>query len=98
MAKYLMLWEVDSSRLPTDVKERGQMWMMMTEMIKQDIKAGIHTDWGSFVGEMRGYTISEGEHVELSKLMQRFVPYIKFEVHQVASVDDILEIAKSMTE
>jgi len=98
MAKYLMQWEVDTSKMPVDAKERGQMWMMMLDMIKQDIKAGIHTDWGSFVGETRGYTVSEGEHVELAKRMQHFEPYVHFQVHQVASVDDVMEVAKSLTE
>ena len=73
------------------------MWMMMMELIKEDIKAGIHQDWGSFVGETKGYTISEGDHVELAKLLQRFVPYIRFEMRQVASVDDVMEVAKSLT-
>jgi len=98
MAKYLMLWEVDTSRMPVDANERGQMWMMMLDMIKQDIDAGVHTDWGAFVGETRGYTVSLGDHVELAKRMQRFAPYVDFTVHQIASVDDVMEVAKSLTE
>jgi len=97
MAKYIVFWEVDTSRMPVDAKERGQMWMMMLDMIKQDIKAGIHKDWGSFVGETKGYTISEGDHVELAKNLQRFVPYCNFEMRQIASVDDNMEVAKSLT-
>jgi len=96
MAKYLILWEIDPSRMPVDAKERGQMWMMMLEMIKQDLEAGIHTDWGSYVGETRGYTISEGEHVEIAKLMQRFAPYVTFQVREIASVEDNMEVAKSL--
>jgi hypothetical protein len=97
MAKYIVFWEVDPSRMPVDAKERGQMWMMMLDMIKQDIKAGIHKDWGSFVGGTKGYAISEGDHVELAKNLQRFVPYCNFEMREIASVDDNMEVAKSLT-
>jgi hypothetical protein len=97
MAKYLILWEIDQSRTPVDAKERGQMLRMMLETVKQDLKAGIHKDWGSYVGETRGYTISEGEHVEIAKLMQRFAPYVTFQMREIASVDDNMEVAKSLT-
>ncbi len=97
MAKYLILWEVDQNRTPIDAKERGQMLGMMLGMVKQDLKAGIYKDWGSYVGEMRGYAIAEGEHVEIAKLMQRFRPYVSFEMREIASVDDNMEVAKSLT-
>ena len=96
MAKYLILWELDDSRIPLDPKERGAAWTMMTDMVKQDLKAGIHSDWGSYVGGGKGYTISEGNELEIAKLMQRFVPFVKFEVHQVMTVEQIGEVAKSL--
>jgi hypothetical protein len=96
MAKYLILWELDDSRIPLDPKERGAAWTMMTDTVKQDLKAGIHSDWGAYVGGGKGYAVSEGNELEIAKLMQRFVPFVKFEVHQVMTVEQIGEVAKSL--
>ena len=96
MPKYLMIWEVDSSRIPTDPKERGAMWVMFAEMVKQNIAAGKTIDWGAFVGEDKGYAISERSEIGLGKDVQAMYPYVKFKVHQVMSVDDVVEVAKSM--
>ena len=98
MAKYLLLWELNLDKKPDDPKARGEGWMAFLDIVKQDLKEGIHKDWGSFVGETRGYTISEEDEVELTKRMQSFVPFITFEVHPVMSVDQIAEVAKSLTE
>ena len=97
MAKYLLLWELNRDKMPDDPKVRGEGWAMMLEMIKQDLEAGIDTDWGCFVGETKGYTVSESDPVELMKLMQRFAPYVVFEARQVLSVDDVIEVAKSIS-
>ena len=40
MPKYLLLWEVDPSKLPIDPKERGAAWSAMLDMVKQGIKEG----------------------------------------------------------
>ena len=97
MAKYLLLWELQDDKIPDDAKARGEGWMMLLEMVKQDIKAGLHSEWGSFVGEMRGFAVSEGEPVQLAKNIQRFAPFVKFEVHQVMSADETMEVARSLT-
>ena len=96
MPKYFMTWEVDSTRAPTDPKERGAMWAGMLDMIKQDMKEGKISDWGSFPGESRGYSISEQSMLDLSKNLQRFYPFVDFQVHQVMSVDEVAEVAKSL--
>ena len=98
MPKYLVLWEVDGTRAPTDANKRGAMWGMMVDMIKQDLKEGREEDWGAFVGETRGYSVSERSEVDILKDLQRFYPLVKFEVHQVVSVEQVAEVAKSLTE
>jgi len=98
MPKYLVLWEVDATRAPIDAKERGAMWSMMVDQVKQDLKEGREEDWGCFVGETRGYAIDERSEVELAEDLQRFYPFLRFEVHQVMSIDEIAEVAKSLTE
>lgn len=37
MAKYLVLWEADQSRMPVDVKERVSGWNGMLQLVKKDI-------------------------------------------------------------
>ena len=98
MPKYLIMWELDADRAPVDSKERAQSWLLMTDIIKQDLKEGKDSDWGCFVGQPKGYTISEQNELTVMKDLQRFFPLVKFEVHQVVSVDDIAALAKSMME
>ena len=99
MGKYLLLWELNLDKAPDDPKERGAGWLAMMEMIKQDLKEGKDLDWGCFTGETKGYSIAERDtDVELTKDLQRFFPFVTFEVRPVMSVDQIAEVAKSLTE
>lgn len=98
MAKYLILWELDASRIPEDPKERGAAWTMIADMIKEDLKAGFDVDWGAFISEGKGYTISDGNDMEIVTRLQRFMPFVHFEVHPVMTIDQIGEVAKSMME
>ena len=45
MGKYLVLWEVDQTKIPLDPKERGQGWSFLMAMIRQDIEKRITKDW-----------------------------------------------------
>ncbi len=98
MPKYLTTWETDPSRVSVDPKERGAMWGAMVAMVKQQMSDGITTDWGVFVGENRGYAIGENSALEISKLLQQFFPYITFETHELLSIDEMGELAKSLAE
>jgi hypothetical protein len=97
MGKYLMLWEIDTTKIPLSPKERGTGWNALMEMVKQDLKKGLLKDWGSFVGEMSGYSVHEGTEVEIMKGIQQFVPYVHFKVHPVASVSQVEEMIKALT-
>jgi hypothetical protein len=97
MGKYLVLWEVDPSRVPVDAKERAAAWGLLTEMVKQDLKSGTAKDWGAFVGEINGYAIHEGTEVEVGNELVQFAPYVSFKVHPISSVDQITEVIKSMS-
>jgi len=97
MGKYLMLWELNLDKIPDDPKARGEGWIALLDMVKQDLNSGMHIDWGTFVGEMKGYAISVGDEVELAKRMQQFFPFVTFTTHPVISVDQVAELAKSLT-
>jgi len=97
MAKYLMLWSLDRSKLPISPQERAVGWRMLIDMVKQDLQEGRMKDWGVFVGEMDGYGIMEGTELEVAQQTQKYVPFVDFKVHPVASVDMLDELVKSMS-
>ena len=96
MAKYFMTWEVDMTRAPVDMKERAILWNGLAEMVKQQIQDGTTKDWGAFVGEHRGYSVVDQSPVELVKNLQKYVPFVSFQVHQVTTIDEMAEAFKSM--
>jgi len=96
VAKYLILWEVDSARVPTNAKERGTAWLALIEMVKADMKKGVTKDWGSFPGELRGYSIGEGSEVDIGRLCLPFMPYVRFEVHPVVPLAENEQAIKDM--
>jgi hypothetical protein len=96
MAKYLLLWEIDTTKIPVSPKERGAGWKSQIEMIKQDMKKGLIKDWGAFVGELRGYAINEGSELEVLNATQQYSPFVHFQVHPIASISQVEEMLKSM--
>jgi hypothetical protein len=96
MGKYLMLWEIDTTKIPVSPKERGAGWNALMEIVKQDMKKGITKDWGAFVGELRGYSIGEGSEVELMNTLQQFSPFVHFKVHPISSVSQVEEMIKAL--
>ncbi len=96
MGKYLMLWEIDTTKLPVSPKERGAGWKALMEIVKQDMKKGITKDWGAFVGELRGYSIGEGSEVELMNTLQQFSPFVHFKVHPISSISQVEEMIRDM--
>jgi hypothetical protein len=97
MGKYLMLWEIDTTKIPLSPKERGGGWNLLMGMVKQDIKKGLNKDWGAFVGEINGYAVLEGTEVEIMNALQQYVPFVHFKVHPVASVSQVDEMIKALT-
>ncbi|MCK5164143.1 MAG: hypothetical protein KAQ72_10510 [Desulfobacula sp.] len=96
MGKYLMHWRLNSSLIPIDPQERGQGFAALMEFVQQDIEVGLTKDWGCYVGEGRGYCIVEGSEVEIAKMVQQYNPYCEFSTHPVASVDQIIEMIRSI--
>jgi len=97
MSKYLVLWEVNISTLPSDPKERASIAVKLDEMVKQEILEGKVNDWGVFISGDNGYAIMEGNSVDIYRDCYRYRPYITFEIHEVLSIDQALETAKSRT-
>jgi len=98
MAKFLTLWELDTTRVPVDSEERITYWTVLLNMVKDDLKSGRTTDWGEFAGGGRGYAIGEGTEQEIYMALSRYVPYVKFEVHPILSISQIEEMMKALSQ
>ena len=97
MGKYLVLWEIDTTRLPVSPKERGAASLPLVEMVKQDIKKGVIKDWGVFVGEDCGYSVAEGTESEIMNTLQPYVPFVRFKSHAIGSLTQVEEMLKALT-
>ena len=96
MGKYILHWEVDTTKTPEDPKERQQQWMQFQDIIVQQMKDGIISDWGSNVGEVYGYAIIEATEIEVHSLTQMWVPFVEFNTRAVLSIEQMMEATKAM--
>ena len=97
MGKFLVLWEVDQTKIPIDPKERGDGWSLLMAMVNQDVEKGITKDFGAFVGENNGYSVHEGTELELMNTLAQYVPFCIFKVHPVASESQVNEMIKGLS-
>ncbi len=97
MPKFLTLWEVDNSQMPTDPNEIGALLGKQIEITKKMLDEGQIKDWGIFAGGDAGYAIGDGTEDEMLKLTMPFMPFIKFHIHPIVSIDKVAEMIKSMT-
>ena len=96
MGKYLLLWEIDPTKIPVDPKERGGEFSALMKVIKQDMKEGMLKDWGLFASEHKGYSVVEGTEVEVIKATQRYTPFVCFAAFSIASVTHAGKMIKAM--
>ena len=96
MGKWLVLWELDESKIPVDPKERGSAWQMLMALVKQDLEEGTGKDWGAFVGEHRGYTIHEGTQAEIAVTLQQYVPFVHFRVNPIETVGQVEQLIEAL--
>ena len=90
MGKYLVLWELDNTRIPIDPKERGEAYGLFMAMVRQDIEKG-------FVGEGNGYTVAEGTELEVMKTLEQYVPYCRYKIHPIASESQVNQLVKALS-
>ena len=67
MSKTLSLWEIESSKWPTDPNEMAALIGKQIEMTKKMLAEGQLTDWGIFAGGGAGYAIGEGTEADTFK-------------------------------
>jgi len=97
MGRYLMLWELDWTKIPISPQERGAGIRPLVDMVMQDLKKGVLKDWGAFVGEMNGYGVAEGTEVEIGNMVQQYIPFVSFKTYPIASLSQVDEIVKALS-
>ena len=98
MSRYLLMWELDTTKVPIDRKERGGGFDLLMAMVKQDIEKGLIKDWGAFVGEINGYCVVEGSEVDVGNMIHQYVPFCFFKTYPIANVDQVAEIIKTLSQ
>lgn len=104
MAKWFVYWCVDWSMLPQDPEERIKQQIMMLGMVKEDLKAGVMTDFGIRSGESSGYAVTgDMSAEEVNAWLLRWTPYVTFEANpvidadqQTAALQKLAEMMKNM--
>ena len=96
MGRYLLLWEADETKIPLDPTVRRESWLAACEMVRQDFKNGLAKDWGVFVGQTKGFAIDEGTEEEVQKVVLKYIPYFRFQVIPILTLDQQVEAVKSI--
>jgi hypothetical protein len=98
MAKFLVLWELDWTKIPVSPQERAKGLGALLEVVKEDLKSGEFKDWGAFDDGMAGFAIMEGSELELAIELQKWVPYVKFKTHSLLSASQVEEMLKALSQ
>jgi hypothetical protein len=96
MSTYLLIWNLNPGYVLEDAAQRGNQWKQLLDMVEQDMKKGVTKDWGSFIGETGGYSVVEGSELEIGIMTQRYAPYVEFETHACASVEQTKELLNAL--
>lgn len=50
MARYMVHWDLDSSRIPVNPKEKKSQHLGFQDLVQKQIKEGLIKEWGGFWG------------------------------------------------
>ena len=98
MAKYMALWEMDTSRTPEDPKAKKAQHLSFLEIVATQIKDGIIKDWGVFAGEGSGFVVVEGNAVKLHTLLAMWSPFVRFKTRESLTVSEAIKANKALPE
>ncbi|MCC6394580.1 MAG: hypothetical protein IT167_28550 [Bryobacterales bacterium] len=96
MARYLLLWELDNTRIPEDLEKRKAMHQGFQEIVRQQMKAGEISQWGACAGEARGFCIVDGSAEDVHKLTGRWIPWVSFQAREVLSIEQVINATAAM--
>ena len=93
---YLILWEGDGALMPKDPKERDKLVMGWTERVKKDLESGDTKMWGVSIGGGQGFSITEVDPKDIYAKASTYMPYIKFDIRPMLTIDEMIETMKGM--
>jgi hypothetical protein len=98
MPRYLVLWEMDMSKMPTDTTEQAMLLQKMSAMTKQWLKDRPGAQWGMSLDASRGFALHTSAETwkDMAKHFMSFKPYIKGDHFEVLSIEEADEVLKSM--
>ena len=97
MANYLLIWDLNSQYISEDPVTRGNQWKELMKLVEVDYQKGFMKDWGAFIAEQSGYYVEEGSELEVVILAQQYTPYVVFETHNYASLEQTKELLNALT-
>jgi hypothetical protein len=96
--RYLLIWTLDHTKIPVDLKERAAGWRPLMDMVKEDLDKGVTKEWGVFAGEGRGYCVVEMTAADLHSFIQRFIPFVEFQTHPLVSAAEVDQMIDKLSE
>jgi hypothetical protein len=96
MTRFYMRWQLDPLFTPHSPEERVKLWLTMLEMAKADLRSGSLTDWGICSDSSAGYCIAETDEKTLHATILKWMPYIRFDVKPVLTVDQVIANIKQV--
>jgi len=97
VARFLVLWRTNPvAPWPRDPVEYSKLVERMWAVIDDAIKKGTVKEHGSFLDGAAGYSIGEGEAVDVFRSINMFLPYVLFEVHEIIPYEKSKEIQRAL--
>jgi hypothetical protein len=96
MARYLVLWEIDTTKTPEDPKAKKAQYLAFGDLVKKQLQEGAVKEWGLFLGSAEGYNIFEGSNVELQTLIGMWTPFIRFNTRELMTIDEVIKANKAL--
>jgi hypothetical protein len=91
MAKYFLSWEIDRERMADDPKTIASGWKMLAAQVRADLESGKTAAWGSFPGSLAGYSVIEGNEMDVMRFTMQYAPYVSFEVRPMVGIGEVEE-------
>ncbi len=98
MTKFLIHWELDTTKISDKPVEMLKNFTKMLNMVKKNLESGGTKDWGMFISGHAGYSIKEGSEQEIALALLKFSPHLKFKVYPIISVNEALENVKALSQ
>ncbi len=96
MAKFLGIWRINGTALPSDPAEQVQAIEMVLGQIDTALKEGHLQEFGFFPKGSSGYAILSGETTDAFGAAISFFPWMESEIHEMIPYETGKEITKEV--